>query len=66
MDVLVNGTKVYYKHPRCACVGGGFTESLGTITDKIVPPNGTLFYKISTDYQGTFVVPETNIIRVVQ
>ena len=63
MDILKAGSKVYYKQPRCACVGGGFTENYGTITDRIITPTG-MFYKISTDNQGTFVVPQANIIRV--
>lgn len=64
MDILQPGSKVYYRHPRCQCVGGGWTENYGMITDVIIPPNGNIFYKVSTDYAGTFVVPAENIIRV--
>lgn len=62
--MISNGTKVYYKMPRCQCVGGGWTESYGIVIGSIESPNGT-FYKVSTDYQGTFVVPQSNIIREV-
>lgn len=62
--MIPNGTTVLYKHQRCACVGGGTTENYGTIMGAINAPNG-LFYKINTDYQGTFVVPVGNIIRIV-
>lgn len=63
MDTLKAGSKVYYKQQRCACVGGGFTESYGLITDVLNTPSG-IWYKISTDYAGTFVVHPQNIIRV--
>jgi len=53
-----------YRQPRCACVGGGFSENVGIITDTILPPNGTIWYKISTDYAGTFVVEEKNVIKL--
>jgi hypothetical protein len=65
MDTLKPGCKVYYRHPRCACVGGGFTENYGTIMGSINAPNG-LFYKVTTDYQGTFVVPANQILRVIE
>lgn len=57
-----NGTIVLYRQQRCACVGGGWTEMEGTIVDTLNTPTG-LWYKISTDYQGTFVVKPENIIR---
>ena len=59
-----NGDKVLYKQQRCACVGGGWTELHGTIVGTIDSPNGK-FYKVTTDYQGTFVVPSTSIIALV-
>ena len=64
--MIKTGSKVYYKQPRCACNGGGFTENFGTVVDRINTPNGKLFYKVSTDYQGTFVVPADNIIREIE
>jgi len=60
------GSKVLYKQARCQCVGGGFSEQIGIITDIITPPNNTLWYKVSSDHQGTYVVPESNIIRVIE
>lgn len=64
MAVYSPGNKVLYRQPRCACTGGGFSENFGTITDIIKPPNGTVWYKISTDYQGTYVVEEKNVLRI--
>ena len=63
MDTPKAGCKVYYKQPRCACVGGGFTENYGIITDVLNTPTG-VWYKVSTDYAGTFIVKPENIIRV--
>jgi len=62
MDTLSPGSKVLYRQPRCVCVGGGFTENIGIITDRIITPKGP-WYKISTDNQGTFVVAPENIIK---
>lgn len=59
-----NGMVVHYRQARCACVGGGFTEQIGTIVDKLNTPSG-IWYKISTDYAGTFVVNPDNIIKQV-
>lgn len=59
-----NGMKVLYKQQRCACVGGGTTELEGVIMDVLNTPTG-LWYKISTDFQGTFVVKPENIIRII-
>ncbi len=64
MDTLKPGSKVLYKHARCACVGGGYTENYGIITDILHPPTG-VWYKVSTDHVGTFVVQAKDIIKVI-
>ena len=56
-------TPVYFRMPKCACVGGGFTEQFGTIVDIMIQPNKTVWYRVSTEHSGTYVVAEMNIIK---
>lgn len=63
---LQRNSKVYYKQPKCKCSGGGFTENYGTIVDIIINTNNKIFYKVSTDGQGTFVVAADHILKEIQ
>ena len=64
MDInnIPNGTMVLFRKPRCKCVGGGWTEQIGRVVDRLIPPNGKLWYKIEVQYHGILVVPTENIL----
>ena len=55
--------RVVVRVARCACVGGGFTEEIGTIIQVVTAPNGNIWYKISHP-NGINTVKETDIIKV--
>lgn len=50
---------------RCACVGGGFTEEIGTVIQVVTAPNGNQWYKVSHP-NGITTVKESDILRVIE
>lgn len=59
---MVVGTNVTIKIPRCACVGGGFTEEMGAIIGVIQGKNG-VWYQVNHP-NGVATVKEDQIIRI--
>lgn len=53
---------VLFKKRRCACTGGGITESEGRIVGVLPRPNGN-WYQID-QMSGIVTVKETDIIRI--
>lgn len=54
--------QVIAKIKRCACVGGGYAEIIGTIIGIINAPNGK-WYQVAYE-GGISTVKETDIIKV--